>query len=244
VSLSESLGLAAVNALANQLPFSGGLIAKSVYLKQKHRLAYTRFLSATLALYVCFVAANGVVGVAILAYWALAHGPEVPPLLFLGFSVMISAVLLLWLPVEIISVPGKWGKRLAQLVAGWRVLTQNRWLTAELIGLQILMMLLFAGRLWFAFQALSQQVTLAQCALFSAATVLTRLVNVAPGALGVREAIVASVAFALGFDAGLSAVAVALDRLIATSVTVVLGTVYSFALSKHISSADPEPYEQ
>jgi hypothetical protein len=65
LTFNEGIGLAAVNTLANQFPFAGGMIAKGVYLKQRYKLTYTRFLSATLALYVCFVAANGVVGVAV-----------------------------------------------------------------------------------------------------------------------------------------------------------------------------------
>jgi len=246
LTFNEGIGLAAVNTLANQLPFAGGMIAKGVYLKQRYKLTYTRFLSATLALYVCFVAANGVVGVAVLAYLALVDDTIVPTLLILGFSAMAASVLLLWLPVDASSVPGKWGKRLAQLLDGWQVLSQNWLLVGELVGLQLLMTLIFAGRLWIAFHALSQDVTLAQCILFSAATILTRLVSITPGGLGVREAIIASVASVLGFDIGVSVVAVGVDRLIATLVIIVLGTVYTYILSKQVVNAqpEPEPYEQ
>jgi uncharacterized protein (TIRG00374 family) len=159
---------------------------------------------------------------------------------------MAASVLLLWLPVDASSVPGKWGKRLAQLLDGWQVLSQNWLLVGELVGLQLLMTLIFAGRLWIAFHALSQDVTLAQCILFSAATILTRLVSITPGGLGVREAIIASVASVLGFDIGVSVVAVGVDRLIATLVIIVLGTVYTYILSKQVVNAqpEPEPYEQ
>lgn len=246
LTFNEGIGLAAVNTLANQLPFAGGMIAKGVYLKQKYKLAYMRFLSATLALYVCFVAANGVMGVAVLAYLALVDDTIAPTLLILGFSAMAASVLLLWLPVDASSVPGKWGQLLAQLVDGWQVLSQNRLLIGELVGVQILITLMFTGRFWIAFHALSQDVTLAQCILFSAATILTRLVSIAPGGLGIREAIVAGVASVLGFDVGVSVVAVVIDRLIATLVIIVLGTVYTYILSKQVVNAqpEPEPYEQ
>jgi uncharacterized protein (TIRG00374 family) len=104
--------------------------------------------------------------------------------------------------------------------------------------------LLFAGRLWIAFHALSQGVTLDQCILFSSAAILTRLVSIAPGGLGVREAIVTSVASALGFDAGVSLVAVIIDRLVETVVVITLGIVYTYTLGKKIASAEPEPCEQ
>jgi len=246
LTLNESIGLAAVNTLANQLPFAGGLIAKGVYLKQKYELAYTRFLSATFALYVCFVAANGVVGIVVLAYLALVNNLAVSMPLILGFSVMVVSVFLLRLPLDASDVPGRWGRRLAQLLSGWQILGQNRLLVSQLVGLQLLMTLLFAGRLWIAFHTLSQDVTLAQCILFSAATILTRLVSIAPGGLGVREAIVAGVAAVLGFDVGVSVVAVGIDRLVATLVVIALGTVYTYILSKKVASAQPEPehYEQ
>lgn len=231
LTYNESVGLAAVNTLANQLPFAGGLFAKGIYLKQRHRLSYTGFLSATMALYVCFVAVNGAVALAVLGYWALLGSVEAPLPLILGFSGMAASVTSLWLPVDALSLRGKMGKWVSELAEGWRVLRQNVALVAVMAAFQVLMTLLFAGRFWIAFRALSQEVTYSQCLLFSSATVLTRLVNIAPGGLGVREGIVAAVATLLGFEPGVSTVAVALDRLIATSVIIVLGTIYTYFLS-------------
>ncbi|MGC9400543.1 MAG: flippase-like domain-containing protein [Anaerolineae bacterium] len=239
LTFNESVGLAAINTLANQLPFAGGLVAKGVYLKQRHQLAYTHFLSATMALYVCFVAVNGAVALTVLGGWALVEGIEVPPALVLGFSGMVAGVISLWIPVDALSLPGKLGKRLMQLAEGWRVLSRNLDLVGIMIGFQVLTTLLFAGRFWIAFHALSQDVTYAQCLLFSSATVLTRLVNIAPGGLGVREGIVAGVASLLGFEAGVSAVAVGIDRLVATSVIIVLGTIYTYVLSKKATDSEP-----
>jgi uncharacterized membrane protein YbhN (UPF0104 family) len=241
LTLNEGIGLAAVNTLANQLPFAGGLIAKGVYLKQRHELAYTRFLSATLALYVCFVAANGAIGIAVLVYWKLVHQATVPTLLILGFSCMAASIFLLWLPIDFSFISGKWGQRLAQLMDGWQVLSQNWPMVGRLIGLQVFVTLLFAGRFWIAFHALSQDVTLAQCVLFSSANILTTLVTITPGGLGVREGIVAGVASLLGFEASVSVVAVGIDRLVSTLVIIALGAVYTYVLSKKVATAQPNP---
>jgi len=234
---SESFGLASVNTLANQLPFAGGIVAKGVYLKRQYNLPYTRFLSATVALYACFIAANGVIGVAIITLLTV-NGVSVPTLLKMGFAAMTASVLLFWLPVDIKSLSDKWRKRFKQLGEGWQVLSQNQALLFELVGVQIITTLVAAGRFWIAFHVLSQDVTYAQCLLFAAATVLTRLINIAPGGLGVREGIVAAVASLLGFEAGISAVAVSIDRLVATSVIVVLGTIYTYVLSKKVADTD------
>jgi uncharacterized membrane protein YbhN (UPF0104 family) len=238
MTLNESIGLAAVNTLANQLPFAGGLVAKAAYLKQRHSLAYTHFLSATTALYVCFVATNGVIGIAVLGSWWLTDLAEIPLPLVLGFLGMTLSFVALWLPVDAVSFAGGWGRHLERLTEGWAALGQHLPLAGILIILQTATTLIFASRLWIVFHVLSQDVTYAQCLLFSAATILTRLVSIAPGGLGVREGIVAGVASLLGFEAGVSAVAVGLDRIIATSVILVLGTVYTYVLSSKVADTE------
>lgn len=232
LTFNEGIGLAVFNTLANQLPFAGGLVAKGVYLKQRHQLAYTHFLSATMALYVCFVAVNGAMALTVLGYWALVRSTTVPVLLVLGFLGMTASIVSLWLPVHALSLPGKAGSLFTQLAEGWRVLIRNWGLVGIMISFQALTTILFAGRFWIAFHALSQDVTFTQCLLFSSATVLTRLVNFVPGGLGVREGIVAGVASVLGFEAGVSAVAVGIDRLVATLVIIVLGIVYMYILGR------------
>jgi uncharacterized membrane protein YbhN (UPF0104 family) len=244
LGFSESIGLAAVNTLANQLPFAGGLVAKGVYLKRRHQLAYTEFLSATTALYVCFVGISGAIGLAVLVGWAVGEGIRIPLPLAFGFGAMAASVAALWLPLDAIALPGTVGKRLKQLAEGWSVLSRNVPLVGIMTGLQLTGTLLFALRLWIAFHALSQNVTYGQCVLFSSATVLTRLVSIAPGGLGVREGIVAGLASLLDLEAGVSAVAVGLDRLVATSLIIVLGTVYSYILTKKGVTAQSEPDTQ
>jgi len=87
---------------------------------------------------------------------------------------------------------------------------------------------------------LSQNVTLSQTLLFASASILTQLVTIAPGDLGVREAIVASVATVLGFDAGISVVAVSLDRLVAIVAIVLTGWVSMMILGKQFSGEPPD----
>ncbi|MBN1665476.1 MAG: flippase-like domain-containing protein [Anaerolineales bacterium] len=235
VGYREGLGLGLVNTLANQLPFAGGLLVKSVYLKRRYRLAYRDFLSATLALYVCFVAANGGLGLLVLAYLALASGRGGHPLLWAGFTAMLLSISVLWIPLARLNfLPHAIQQRLPQLMAGWWALSKNLALTSALVAIQILSAALMAGRFWLAFRALSQEVTLAQCLLFSAATVLTQLVSIAPGGLGVREGLVAGMAVLLGFDPGVSAVAAGLDRLISTAVILLLGGLATYQLSKNV----------
>lgn len=240
LTLNESVGLAIVNTLANQLPFTGGLVAKGFYLKRKYALAYTHFLSATLALYVCLVITSGVIGLMVLGYLRLVAGKTVPIPLVMGFLGLTMSLGLFWLPLDTSFVSHKWAQRIGHLMQGWRVLSQNRRLIAELVVLGLLGTLVMAGRFWIVFHMLSQEITLLQCILFSSSLILTNLVNITPGALGIREGIVAGVAVMLGFDAGISVVATSIDRLVALLVIIILGTFYTHILSKQVISIQSE----
>lgn len=238
--LNEGIGLATINTLANQLPFTGGLVAKGFYLKRKYALAYTHFLSATLALYICLVTTSGVVGLIVLGYLRLVDGKTIPTPLVLGFLGLAMSFTLFWLPFDPSIVSGKWKRRIVQLVQGWRVLSQNRPLIVELVALGLLGIFVMAGRFWVVLHMLSQDITLLQCVLLSSSLILTNLVNITPGALGIREGIVAGVVALLGFDPGVSVVAVGIDRLVALLVIIILGTFYTHMLSKQIINIQSE----
>jgi uncharacterized membrane protein YbhN (UPF0104 family) len=234
LGLNESVGLAAVTTLGNQLPFAGGLVARGVYLKQRYDFGYTLFLSSTAALYICFVSVNGILGLVALTFLALVGTVALPWYLIVGFATMALSVLALVIPFERLLPQGWVRRRFRQVTEGWRLLRGELVALGLLMGVQILTTLLFGVRYWIAFRALSQEVAYAECILFSAATVLTRLVSVVPGGVGVREGIVAGIASILGFDTSISVVAVGIDRLVATSVIIAVGTVYTYVLSKKV----------
>jgi uncharacterized membrane protein YbhN (UPF0104 family) len=243
VGLLEAISLAAVNTLANQLPFAAGMIAKGVYLKRRYRLAYGRYLSATVALYLIFLATAGVAGVTVLGGRQLLSGVRASPLLLAGFAIMASSLAALWLPLQRLPLPARWERQFGQIWAGWGLLQEQKSLVFKIVVVYLVMMVALGGRYWIAFHLLSQPVTFSDTLLFSAASILTQLVSTTPGGLGVREAIVSAVAFTLGFDPAVSAVAVGLDRIIATGLTLALGSLASYHLTRHISSypvAEPE----
>jgi uncharacterized membrane protein YbhN (UPF0104 family) len=234
ITFKESFGLAAVNTLANQLPLSGGLIAKGLYLKERYRLAYGDYLSSMIAAYVCFITANGSLGLIVISLLALVNEGATSTKLILGFAAMSASVVLFIVPINFHFIPIKWRIRISKISEGWQVLSRNRILLLILTIIQVANTLLTAARFWIAFHMLSQNVSYLECLLFSSATILTRLVSIMPGGLGVREGIVAGIASVLGFDVGVSALAVGIDRLVGMLGIVVLGTYYSYILGKRL----------
>ena len=228
----EGFLLASTATLANQLPLPGGLVTRGVYLKQRHGTSYAAYLSAAVALFVCSLAAYGAVGLAVLLFWLPWQGAAPPAPLLVGFSAMAASAGLLLIPVKRIRLPQRFRGRLEQVIEGWSLLGRDPGLLLRLLGLQTVLMVLFAIRYWIAFRMLSQQISPAQAALMSCSSILTQLVSLAPGGLGVREAVVGAVAASLGFDLPVSVAAVGVDRLVSTVAIVLAGWYGTLALGR------------
>jgi uncharacterized membrane protein YbhN (UPF0104 family) len=219
----DGFHLSATSSLANQLPLPGGIVSKGYYLKRKYNLSYTMYSSSTLALFVCYLSLNGVVGLAILAYWVFILQVTVSLSLWVGFGLLAVFVLVFWLPLDRMVLPAGINDRFQRALEGWFHISHHPWMALRIMAVQTIMIFFLAVRYWIAFRMLSQNVNLAQVLLMSNASVLTQMVSLAPGGLGVREVIVASVASIIGFDPAISVVAVGLDRLVSTVVKFLVG---------------------
>jgi uncharacterized membrane protein YbhN (UPF0104 family) len=235
LSLWDGSMLAAASSLTNLLPVAGGLISKGVYLKLRYKISYSKFFGAILASFVCFIAVNGMIGFAILVFWALIENQRSSPILLVVFLLMSASLFTFWLPFQALPLPAAVKNRLEQVMDGWTFLSRTRATLVQIIVMQTSLMLFTALRYWIAFRMLSQVVSFSQCILFAAVSVLEQIVNIAPGGLGIREAIFAAIASALHFDVGISIVAVELDRLVSTFVIILLGSISSVILAKHMS---------
>jgi len=233
--------ITAASTLANQLPIPGGIVSRGYYLKRAYNLSYAKYTSSTFALFFCYLAINGLIGIAVLVYWFLINKTPVPFALLIAFSMMVACILVFWLPLERIRMTEKLRQWTHQAIDGWTAIGRNPDLLFKLTSLQAALVVLLSLRYWIAFRMLSQNVSLGQTLLFASASILTQLISIAPGGLGVREAIVASVASVLGFDAGVSIVAVGLDRLVITVMIVLTGWVSAIILGRRISVTPDKP---
>jgi uncharacterized membrane protein YbhN (UPF0104 family) len=209
-------------------------MSKSFYLKRRYGISYTKSVSSALALFFCFIAVNGWIGLTILLYWTFFQKIIIPWILFIGFAAMSSCFFVFWLPTDRIIVPGKIQKWISEAVQGWTVISKDPALLLKVAGLQTVLLILGVIRYRLAFQMLSQEITFSEATLLANATILSQLVSIAPGDLGIREAIVGTIASMLGFDAGASVVAVGLDRLVSTSTIFLLGGISTYILGRQV----------
>lgn len=224
IPFKDGVLITAAATLANQLPVSGGIVSKGIYLKRQHDFSYTLFASSVVASFLFYITISGFIGLMILLYWLVSGTREsIPTSLLISYLLMASSFFLLFLPFEKLWLPENIRNRIQQAIKGWETLRKTPVLLAQLAGLQVLLMILLAGKYWLAFHMLSQNVTMDQTLLFSTASILTQLVSIAPGGLGVREMIVGAVSGILGFDASAGILAVGLDRLISTATVFLVG---------------------
>ncbi len=234
INYYNSFGLAAVNTLANLLPLSGGILAKGFYLKKRFNLAYSTFISATLSLFLSYMSVNGLIGLSVLFFLYVFKGNQGNFWLVSGFFVMTIAIIFHWIKIDLHFLPDRFRDISNNVLNGWRFFSNDYKLLLTLISFQAVATTLNAARFFIAFQIFSQDISFAHCLLFSAATILTQLISIAPGGIGIREGIVAGVAYILSIDPGISAVAVGLERLLATLMIFIIGGFFSYLFSKDL----------
>lgn len=237
ISYREGLFLTAASTLANQLPVSGGIISKGVYLNYKYKMSYVHFASSTLALYLYFISTNGFIGFTTLLVYVCFTNVSNSSALLVAYLLMTCSILFFRMPLPKITLPAKMHIWIRQAEEGLSFVNADCFVLMKIIILQVALIFLLAFRYWLAFHMLSQDVTMGYSLLFASATILTQLVSIAPGGLGVREAIVGAVAALLGVDPAISMIAVGLDRLVSTVMIILTGWIGMLALGRQLTES-------
>ena len=126
ISLLEGGALAVMSTLGNLLPFSGGLVAKGVYLKKRYKLAYGHYFPATVSLFVVFLGVNGLIGsVGLLCLTDVFHAKN-STILFFAFNFMLLSFNIIWIPLPLRLFPKKLQQWLKNIKKGWQELGRNK----------------------------------------------------------------------------------------------------------------------
>ena len=231
--MRDWFALVTVNTFANYLPLSAGLAAKAFYLKRVHAMPYSRFAVGQIVLLLLVVTAHGWVGLVLVLLWQPAAGGW----LAVGFAAMAASGSLLWLP-----------KRVAQTLAGrwfpWDAdaIADLRGCAMKVIGVQVGVLLVAAWSLKLGFSTGNVDASLTACVVFTAVAVLTRLVSVTPGALGLREFLIGGLAVLTGFELQDAVIAAVVTRVAEMIVIFALGGVFTYKLSHRIAATyDEQP---
>jgi len=223
--------LTSVTSFSNLLPFSAGLVAKALFLKRVHAMPYGRFAVGQVTLMLLMVATNGLVGLVTLALY-------LPEQLF---GIVGAGLLLMLASAALLFVPRGLRARLAFLLPREDLAPERSRRAWPAVALcQTLSLLAAAAMLQLCFEMGVAPVGLAACLIFSASLVLTRLVTLTPGALGIREFLIGGIAVLTGFSARDAIIASSLARAIEVLVIVILGGASTWSISGELAASAGE----
>lgn len=237
----EWIGLPFVTTMGNYItPLSGGMLARAAYLKHKHQLPYSQFLSLLSANYLIIFGAAGLVGLVTIGVLPAATANRL--ILAAFFSIVTFGIILLLLLPDV-RLPGSWRivRFINQTLEGWTVVKSDRQLLVELFAFSFASVLLNAFTFWAAYRALQLPVTWQTAVLISLATVFSVLLTVTPGNLGVREAIIGLVSELTGAGIGEGLIVALLIRGTTLVSAFTLGPLFSFLLTQRLGKQQAPP---
>ena len=218
--------LVIISTMTNYLPLSMGLVAKGYLLKRIHALSYRNYAGGQLMLYVIFMGCNGLIGFFVLNVWMRAFDQWLIQLLLL---VMVASLGILVFPRRTIGLLRK------PFNFDESTLHRIRISAPAIMAYQVVILLIVAAKLYACFKLGDREVPYSACLLFSAATILTRLFSVTPGALGIREFLIGILAVLTGFEMRDAVIAATVDRIVEMIIVFILGSYNTYKISRFVT---------
>lgn len=234
----EAYALSTVNALGNYLPVpQAGAVARGVYLKRVHHLAYSTYAATVAVTYVSSLALYGLVGLGGLGVLA-AGGRRSPWQLWVIFAAL-SASVLMFTPLSAkVPLP----KKLAGFREGLNSLRRHH-LLGKIVVLQLVLIGLTATGLWLACLALSDGdgVNWFMGLMMGLLVMASGVANVTPGNLGIEQGAAAFTAELLAMRSGVGFWASSLFRVMAIVVVFAIGPLLAAWLARQKPREVPQP---
>jgi len=232
LKFKEWFGLSVITTFGNYLPFQGGMLAKGAYLKCVHDFKYSSFLAMVAASYMVTFFVNGLIGLIIsLLIWVVYR-------IFSLFIIVIFLFICLFSIFLILFSPKTYGgkkrsiKKLFNVIEGWKLIKKDYHLLGKLVIIDLIFALVYAIRLFLAFDALSSSVPLLYCLIIGPMALLSGIINLTPAAIGIREGVAGFSSKLLGMRLSSGFAATSLDRIISMMWIFALGILFSQVLLK------------
>lgn len=232
----EWFGLAAITTMGNYLtPFSGGLIARATYLKQRHAFPYAKFITLITANYLVVFWVVGMTGVlTMLAFWNSSRFFWQLTLLFASVVIAISGFVM----IRSGKMPGS--NRLVEIINtaldGWELIKNDKSLLVKLIIYSLINILLNGFLFLVAYKATGCAVHFTVPLLVSLLSVFSLLVRITPGNFGIQEAIISLSSEMAGAGAGIGLLVSLLIRAATLIPAFTLGPIFSFLLTRELTA--------
>lgn len=247
VSLRDSfLAYNLGNSLNIIVPAKMGDIARSYYLKKKYALEYSRTLPATFLDRVFDVL--GVYAVLLSCGIYIMAGIRLEAWLYYTFTAGIIALVLTVAAMELLykrkelldRIGGKLKSLIHSLLEAFSGSFRDRSGFLLLLACSVLIWLCEGVFSYFIFISMGQYINPFIIIFITMVAILTKVVPVTPGGIGVFEGVMVLLLSVFGMDAGKAAVASAVNHLIMNLYTIILGLYALLREDISISAIGPE----
>ncbi|MCP4537083.1 MAG: flippase-like domain-containing protein [Chloroflexi bacterium] len=248
----EWFGLSALSTMGNYLtPFRGGAVVRAMYLKSKHDLPYSLFLSTLSALYVITFATNAALGVlAMLALYLWIDFVDVALLSFFLALCLLPVVLLILLKV-IPRLPDKdWSKRyvvlqitafVGRIIEGWRVISARKSTVLQLLALSVLNSSVTLLMIHLSFVAFGVRLPLIESLVLSSLFMISSMIPLTPSGLGVAEVVLVLVSRGFGVQEMAGIFSTGLNRSVMILSSIMWGSLFSYILGRRAVLTEDKP---
>lgn len=229
----EWFGLSAITSMGNYLsPFRGGAAIRGAYLKAKHGLPYSLFLSTLSILYLLSFSTNAAIGLLAMAALWLGFGAT-------NHALTLLLVLCLALPVTFFIIArrlpwisGRWVESLSRVVEGWQIIAAHPGTVATLIALSVVNAGTTLLMIHFSFAAFGQDLPLVKSLIVSTLFLISAMIPITPAGLGIAEMMLVLTSQTLDVEGVISIFSAGLNRSAMIVASLLLGPLFSYVLSR------------
>lgn len=200
IGIAESVRVSLISSAGNFFaPAGSGLGFRALYLKKRHHLAYSDYISIVFCNYILAFLINSILGLCALYSLYPLHGNGGSSLVVLTivfFVLMLASIGALFIRKSI--KPGRQFNNkvlrkiyevYSRIAFGWKLITSNKKIMLGLLSLTLTNTLLMVLGSYLVMSSIGIHIPLAGLILFSVLGSFSVFVNITPGNLGVKEAI-------------------------------------------------------
>ncbi|MCP4653773.1 MAG: flippase-like domain-containing protein [Candidatus Omnitrophica bacterium] len=229
----EAYALSVITGFYNLItPFLGGIAARAVYLKKKHKFPYVNFLATLSASYILlflFASFMGVIST-LLIYLSTETFPLIIFLIFNGiFLVLLFTVIL---SPKLKERKNKWLNRFIEVINGWHLIKDNKKVVLSVAALLLVQLLLSSLMLFLQFKIFGIDIGFTKVIFLISIGTIGMILTITPANLGIDEAIIVFSASTIGITPAQALAVALLGRAISLVVLFILGPIFSYTLIK------------
>lgn len=237
IKFTEWFGLSVINTVGNYSPFQGGMVARGYYLKNYYKVPYAKFVSSIVASTLITFSTYSVISsiVVIINYYVTGFFSVLAFLFFvlMGLGGFFG---IFFLPkIDLSKYDNKFVNILRSFIDGWKVISHGKTVIPKLISIDIALAVIISTRFFTASSMIGAGLNFLQAIVISTMSMVALLVNITPGALGIREAIAGFSAQVMGSSIATGFTVASVERVMIIFWVFVIGIPFSYYFNHKVN---------